>query len=285
MPPLWSRLRLVNRPLTRSELAAAAELLPTGAAHWALAAVAIPAGRLPDAEVAHTRGGLCWRGHVLTRWDDPDAVAEWASAAWEECDVAAVPAGPLWDWVRPVRSGSRVVFFGPGTLWPAAWVSAALDVDEDLVVELLRRWWEGEPIDPPAVFTGRDGEAVLVDGDRDWWRIRPVDDVVVVDLREIGDSEVASLVASAAEAESARSWNLRRYVGDATRWSVRLDLGDWEAHFDLRTHHGAVQIVAPPLGLATAVPPGWEPVPESGSVMSPHGLVAAVVPKRSDPGR
>lgn len=281
-------LRLVDRPLEHGELATAAALLGANASPTSLAALALPAGALPDAELVIAGELVVWRGAVL-RLDEahlPASVAAWAGSVWQPHDRAAVPEGPLWRWVRPVRSGAGVVVWGPQALWGGAAVRCGADVPAEVVFDVLRRWWAGEEVAPPSIVEGPDGTMVFVDGDADLWKIGLPGTVAAPDTPD--DSAVAAFVEAAAGECGAHSWTITRPARRYARWVAHLDLGGgWRATFDVVAHAGTLtagrraNLPAPPE--RTELPEGWEAVGVAGDVVcacSATGLWAVLTRTR-----
>lgn len=280
-------LRVVDRPLHPSELAAAAALLGSQASPTALVGLALPAGTLPDAELVVADSVVVWRGTALRAeaLRDPEAVAAWAAAAWQPDDQAAVPEGPLWRWVRPVHSGAGVVVWGPAALWGGADVRCGLDVGHGVVFDTLARWWAGEEIAPPALLSGPDGALVFVDGDDSLWKLGVPGTAGSPEHPD--DAAVATLVEAAAADVDARSWTITRPTRRSRRWVAHLELVGWRATFDVVAGAGSLQVGRrPTLGAAPddlAVPSGWEAVGAAGATVcarSHSGLWAVLEPTR-----
>jgi hypothetical protein len=112
-----------------------------------------------------------WRGIDTDFTGDPVAdVAALVAAGRRSDDRFVVPDGEPWQWVRPTRSGHRIIVWGADTLLGAPAMSADPDVTLDQIWSVLKAWWYGELTEVPAVHgTGSDG--VLVTGTADAWHI------------------------------------------------------------------------------------------------------------------
>jgi hypothetical protein len=158
-------------PLTADELAAALDRTHGDSRAAAALLLALPLGELPVVAAKLEQDRWQWRG--VERDFTGDCVADVAALVFDgrqSGDRFVVPDGEPWQWVRPTRSGHKIIVWGADTLLGAPSMSADPDVTLDQIWSVLRAWWHGELTEAPAIYSGSDGD-VLVTGTEDAWHL------------------------------------------------------------------------------------------------------------------